>query len=75
MQSDTRNNKRIHDLLTVEQAASALGISVATLWRWVAASRRSERGAVHLQPMTVLGRTVFDRDHIEALARKRHAAG
>jgi excisionase family DNA binding protein len=58
---------RVGDLLTVEQAAQRLKISVATLWRWKAQG--------DLTALSVLGRTVFDRAQIEALARKRHAAG
>jgi len=60
-----RLNLRIDDLLTVEQAARRLQISVATLWRWKAQG--------DLVAISVLGRTVFDRAQIEALVRKRHA--
>ena len=62
-----RLNLRIDDLLTVEQAARRLQISVATLWRWKAQG--------DLVAISVLGRTVFDRAQIEALVRKRHATG
>jgi excisionase family DNA binding protein len=60
-----RLNLRIDDLLTVEQAARRLQISVATLWRWKAQG--------DLVAISVLGRTVFDRAQIEALVRKRLA--
>lgn len=59
-------NFRIDDLLTVAQAARLLKISVATLWRWKAQGE--------LAAISVLGRTVFDRAQIQALARKRQAA-
>jgi len=56
-------------VLTAEQAASMLGISVATLWRW--------RGQGLLKGTRVLGRTVFDRVEVEGVLRKRRtmAAG
>lgn len=60
-------NLRVADLLTVEETARVLKISVATLWRWKA------QGDVIAH--SVLGRTVFERAQIEALARKRFAAG
>jgi excisionase family DNA binding protein len=60
-----RLTTRVADLLTVEQAASVLGISVATLWRW--------RAQGDLDAQHVLGRTVFDRGKIEALAKRRRA--
>ncbi len=53
-------------LLTAEQAASMLGISTPTLWRW--------RTAGVLTGHRVLGRTVFDRAEVEAVLRKRQRA-
>lgn len=61
-----RLNKRIGDLLTVEQAANTLGISVATVWRW--------RAQGELATQHVLGRTVFARTEVEALAKRRRRA-
>lgn len=58
---------RISDLLTAEQAASTLGISVATLWRW--------RTQGILEGRRVLGRTVFARNEVDALLKRRMAAG
>lgn len=58
--------KRVNEFLTAEQAASVLHISVATLWRW--------RAAGELTTVRLLGRTVFDRTEVEALARKRATA-
>lgn len=55
--------KRINDILTAEQAASMLGISIATLWRW--------RNQKLLAARRVLGRTVFLRTDVEATLRKR----
>lgn len=61
--------KRISDILTPEQAASTLGISLATLWRW--------RNSGVLTARRALGRTVFLRSEVEAALRKRRqmAAG
>jgi predicted site-specific integrase-resolvase len=59
-------NKRISDCMTAEQAANALGISVATLWRWRAQGLLTGR--------RVLGRTVFDRAEVETVQRKRRAS-
>jgi excisionase family DNA binding protein len=61
--------KRISDLLTVEQAATFLDVSVATIWRW--------RSSGALTGKRVLGRTVFERSEVEAALRKRRqmAAG
>jgi len=55
--------KMIGELLTPEQAAATLGVSVATLWRW--------RGQKLLKSRRALGRTVFDRSEIDAVLRKR----
>lgn len=55
--------KRINDILTAEQAATMLSISVATLWRW--------RNQKLLASRRVLGRTVFLRSDVEATLRKR----
>lgn len=61
--------KRIADILTPEQSAAALDISIATLWRWVKAGT--------LAPKRVLGRTVFMKTSVDTLAQKRRqlAAG
>lgn len=61
--------KRIADILTPEQTAAALDISIATLWRWVKAGT--------LAPKRVLGRTVFLKTNIDSLVLKRRqlAAG
>lgn len=67
--STVSRTKRIADIMTPEQTAAALDISIATLWRWVKAGT--------LSPKHVLGRTVFLRSSIEAVQRKRRqlAAG
>jgi predicted site-specific integrase-resolvase len=69
MMSSVSRTKRISDLMTAEQVATALDVSVATVWRW-----RSQ-GA--LTGRRVLGRTVFDRSAVEVTLRKRRlmAAG
>ncbi len=61
--------RRIADILTPEQTATALDISMATLWRWVKAGT--------LAPKRVLGRTVFMKTSVDTLAHKRRqlAAG
>lgn len=61
--------KRIADILTPEQTASALGISIATLWRWVKTGT--------LTPKRIFGRTVFMKSSIDTLAQRRRqlAAG
>jgi excisionase family DNA binding protein len=61
--------KRIADIMTPEQAAAALGVSLATLWRM--------RGRGELTAWHVLGRTVFMKTNVEAALRKRQqmAAG
>jgi predicted site-specific integrase-resolvase len=61
--------KRIADILTPEQSAAALDISIATLWRWVKAGT--------LVPKRVFGRTVFLKSNVEAVANRRRqlAAG
>ena len=63
--SITSRTKRISDLMTVEQAATFLAISVATVWRW--------RNQGVLTAKRVLGRTVFDRSEVEAVSRKQRA--
>lgn len=67
--STVSRTKRIADIMTPEQTAAALDISIATLWRWVKAGTLSSK--------RVLGRTVFLRSNIEAVQRKRRqmAAG
>lgn len=67
--STVSRTKRIADILTPEQSAAALDISIATLWRWVKAGT--------LAPKRVLGRTVFMKTNVDALAHKRRqlAAG
>jgi excisionase family DNA binding protein len=61
--------KRIADIMTPEEAAAMLGISLATLWRW--------RNQGTLTAKHVLGRTVFMRTNVESVLRKRRqmAAG
>lgn len=61
-----RLTARINEYVTAEQAASLLTISVATLWRWKA------QGLLEGKPL--LGRTVFERSKVEALAAKRNKA-
>lgn len=65
--SPVRRTKRINELLTAEQAASRLGVSVATIWRL--------RGDGKLRGTRVLNRTVFDRTQVETLraARRRES--
>jgi predicted DNA-binding transcriptional regulator AlpA len=58
--------KNIDNLMTAEQVATALAVSVATVWRM-----RSEG---LLTGRRVLGRTVFDRFEVEATQRKRRQA-
>lgn len=58
--------KRIADILTPEQTAATLDISIATLWRWVKAGT--------LTPRRVLGRTVFMKTSIDTLVQKRRQA-
>lgn len=58
--------KNIDNLMTVEQVATALGVSVATVWRMVAQQT--------LTTKRVLGRTVFDRFKVEAVQRQRREA-
>lgn len=67
--STVSRTKRIADILTPEQSAAALDISIATLWRWVKAGT--------LAPKRVLGRTVFMKTSVDTLAQKRRqlAAG
>ena len=67
--STVSRTKRIADILTPEQTAATLDISIATLWRWV------KNGT--LAPKRVFGRTVFMKSNIETLAQKRRqlAAG
>lgn len=50
-------------VMTVEQAATAAKVSVATIWRW--------RNQGLITSERVLGRTVFARSAIEAALRKR----
>jgi predicted DNA-binding transcriptional regulator AlpA len=50
-------------VMTVEQAALAANVSVATIWRW------RNQGVIKGQRM--LGRTVFDRSEVEAVLRNR----
>ena len=61
--------KNIDNLMTAEQVATLLNVSVATVWRW--------RSQGDLTGKRVLGRTVFDRAEVEAVLRKRRhmAAG
>lgn len=61
--------KNIDNLMTVEQAATMLDVSVATIWRY--------RSQGVLTGKRVLGRTVFDRAEVETALRKRRqmAAG
>lgn len=61
--------KRIADIMTPEQAAATLGVSLATLWRM--------RARGDLTAKYVLGRTVFMKSNVEAALRKRQqlAAG
>jgi predicted site-specific integrase-resolvase len=63
--STVSRTKRISDIMTAEQTAALLGISIATLWRW--------RNQGILTAKRVLGRTVFDRSAVEAEARRRRA--
>ncbi len=67
--STVSRTRRIADILTAEQAASTLDISIATLWRWVKAGT--------VVPKRIFGRTVFMKAPIETLAQKRRqlAAG
>ena len=67
--SSVSRTKRISDLLTAEQAATFLDVSVATIWRW--------RSSGMLTGKRVLGRTVFERAEVAAALRKRQqlAAG
>jgi excisionase family DNA binding protein len=67
--STVSRTKRIHDLMTAEQAATLLDVSVATIWRW--------RNNGVLTGKRVLGRTVFERAEVELALRKRRqmAAG
>ena len=61
--------KNIDNLMTAEQVATLLDVSVATIWRW--------RNQGVLTGKRVLGRTVFDRLEVETELRKRRqmAAG
>ena len=65
----TSRTKRISDLMTAEQAATMLNVSVATIWRW--------RNLNLLHAKRALGRTVFERSEVEAVLRKQRqvAAG
>lgn len=50
--------------ITASEAASILGVTRVTVWRWVQEGR--------LTPLAKLGRqSMFDRDYIEREARKR----
>ena len=64
--SPVRRTKRIDQILTAAEAAAALGISVATLWRM--------RSSGVLTSQRVLGRTVFDRTQVEAVRKRRNVA-
>ncbi len=64
--SPVRRTKRINEFLTAAEAAAALGISVATLWRW--------RGRKVLTGHELLGRTVFERVQVEAVRKRRAVA-
>ncbi|MEX2717498.1 MAG: helix-turn-helix domain-containing protein [Candidatus Sigynarchaeota archaeon] len=61
--------RRINDILTAEQTASMLGISIATLWRW--------RNRRRLRSQRLFGRTVFLRTDVEAAMKRQRqlAAG
>ena len=67
--STVSRTKRIADIMTPEQAAAALEISIATLWRL--------RNRGELIARRVLGRTVFLKSNVEAVANRRRqlAAG
>lgn len=52
-------------VMTVEQAAIAAAVSVATIWRW--------RNQGIIKGHRILGRTVFDRTEVEAVLRNRAA--
>jgi excisionase family DNA binding protein len=67
--STMSRTQRIIDLMTAEQAATYLDVSVATIWRW--------RNQGTLTGKRVLGRTVFARSEVETALRKRRqmAAG
>lgn len=58
--------KNLDNLLTAEQAATLLSVSVATIWRM--------KSSGTLMGTRVLGRTVFDRNEVESVLRKRLAA-
>jgi excisionase family DNA binding protein len=55
--------KNIDNLMTAEQVAAFLGVSVATVWRLTSSKK--------LTGTRVLGRTVFDRAKVEAVHRQR----
>jgi len=58
--------KNLDNLMTAEQAATLLAVSVATVWRM--------KSQGDLTGMRVLGRTVFDRLEVEAMLKKRRVA-
>jgi len=58
--------KNIDNLMTVEQVAMTLAVSVATVWRLTNQGILTRR--------RVLGRTVFDRSKVEAVQRQRRQA-
>lgn len=55
--------KNIDNLMTAEQVAAFLGVSVATVWRLTSSKK--------LTKSRVLGRTVFERAKVEAVHKQR----
>lgn len=66
-QRRSRNDKPaaldLTGIMTVEEAALAAKVSVATIWRW--------RNEGRIQSERLLGRTVFRRSEVEAALERR----